>query len=237
MRRARTVDWLLLVTLLAAYAAVQGLALRNYLPHAGWWFPFSVTGAQGEAGHPIVDRVNAPGCPLRVGDRVLSAGGIDLRGLSRADAYRAQTPLLAGGRPYRVEAERGGDRFEVSVEPAVRCAGGEGFSVSFPSCSPRSSCCLRAPHWHLSRRFFAATIAIGSYPPADVGQLPWVIVAAVPVGLGARCSGVRSKQRRPRARSAPGSACCPGCSAPCMLGEHRSCTSSAPFRPGSGPTG
>src|SRR5262245_40488709 len=117
MRRARTVDWLLLVSLLAAYAAVTGLALRNYLPHAGRWFPFSVTGAQGEAGHPIIDRLNRPGGPLRVGDSVLSAGSIDLRGLSRAEVYRALTPLLQRGQPYRVEVERGGERLEANVEP------------------------------------------------------------------------------------------------------------------------
>ena len=41
---------------------------------------------------------------------------------------------------------------------------------------------LRAPHWHLSRRFFAATIAVATFPPADVGQLPWVAVTAIPAG-------------------------------------------------------
>jgi class 3 adenylate cyclase len=41
---------------------------------------------------------------------------------------------------------------------------------------------VRAPHWHLARRFLAAILAIASYPPADMGQLPWVIVTVVPMG-------------------------------------------------------
>lgn len=166
----------MLLTLLPAFAAVQGLALRNYLPHAGWWFPFSVTGAQGEAGHPIVDRVNKPGGPLRVGDSVLSASGIDLRRLSRAEVYRAQTPLLAGGRAYRVEAERGGERLEVSVE-LVRQSWWGKFLGSIPLVLVAVFLLIKAPHWHLSRRFFAAAILFSAYAPADVGQLPWVIVA------------------------------------------------------------
>jgi class 3 adenylate cyclase len=181
MRRARTVDWLL-VTLLATYAAVEGLALHNYLPYAGWWFPFSVTGAQGESGFPIVDRVNKPGGPLRVGDRALSAGGIDLRGLSRAEVYRAQTPLLTGS-PYRVEAERDGERFQASIEPAVRLGWELRFLGLVPVLFAAIFLLLRAPHWRPSRRFFAATIALGSYPPADLGQLPWVVAVAVPSGL------------------------------------------------------
>ena len=60
MRRSRTIDWLLLASLLSAFAALQVVALRNYLPHAGRWFAFSVTGAQGADGYPLVDRLNAP---------------------------------------------------------------------------------------------------------------------------------------------------------------------------------
>jgi hypothetical protein len=182
MRRSRMVDWLLLASLLSAFAALEVVALRNYLPHAGRWFPFSVTGAQGADGYPLVDRLNVPGIPVRVGDSVLSAGGIDLRGLSRAEVYRAQTPLLAGGKPYRVEIERSGEQLEVSVEPARR-VGWEGRFYGFaPILLAAIFLLVRAPHWHLARRFLAAILAIASYPPADMGQLPWVIVTVVPMG-------------------------------------------------------
>lgn len=183
MRRARTVDWLLLATLLATHLAVQAVALRSYLPHAGYWFPVSLSGAQGETGHPIVDRLNVHGGPLRVGDRLISAGGIDLRGLSRAEAYRAQTPLLAGGRPYPVEAERGGRRFEASLRPATHPGWSGKFHGFLPITLAAIFLLLRAPYWHLARRFFATVVAIGTYPPADLGQLPWVIVCVLPVGL------------------------------------------------------
>jgi class 3 adenylate cyclase len=182
MRRARALDWLLLATLLPAHLAIQGLALRSYLPHAGRWFPFSVTGAQGADGYPLVDRLNTRDVPLRVGDRVLSANDVDLRGLSRADAYRALTPLLVDGRPYRVEAERDGGRFEATVAPATMPGWGGKFLGSIPLVLAATFLLLKAPHWHLRRRFFVAAILISSYAPADVGQLPWV-VAAVPIGL------------------------------------------------------
>ncbi len=182
MRRSRTIDWLLLASLLSGYAAIQVAALRNYLPHAGRWFAYSVTGAQGSDGYPIVDRLNVPGIPLRVGDSLRSAGGIDLRGLSRAEVYRAQTPLL-GGEPYPVEVERGGERLEVRVAPARR----EGWEGRFFGLAPVLLAAIfllvRAPHWHLARRFLAAVVAIGAYPPADMGQLTWVLVVVLPAGM------------------------------------------------------
>jgi hypothetical protein len=99
MRRSRTVDWLLLATLLPIWLAIQGVAVRDSLARGPWWFPFSVSGAQGSAGHPIVQRLNVLDCPLRVGDRLLRVGDIDLRGHSLAETRRAQAPLLRGGGP------------------------------------------------------------------------------------------------------------------------------------------
>jgi class 3 adenylate cyclase len=197
MQRSRTIDWLLLASLLSAYAAVQGVALHNYLPHAGWWFPFSVTGAQGEGGYPIVDRVNTPDCPVRVGDRLLAANGSDVRGLSRTAVYRTQTPALIDGRPYRVVVERGAERLELTVTPAVAKAWKGKFLGPVPALLAGVFLLLQAPHWHLSRRFFAAAVALGSYPPADAGQLPWAMLAG-PLGfaLALRCA-VEITEARP----------------------------------------
>ena len=233
MRRSRTVDWLLLASLLSAYAAIQVAALGNYLPHAGRWFAYSVTGAQGADGYPIVDRLNVPGIPLRVGDSLLSAGGVDLRGLSRAEVYRAQTPLLVAGRPYRVEVERGEERLAVDVELASQ-AGWQGKFVGLLlSCSRRSSCSFAhrtgtsrgasSPPWSRSAR---------TRPPTLVSSRGWSpswCRSASP-----SCSGPRSKGRRLRGGSGPGSARCPGCWARSTR-RSSSCTSSARFQPGSGP--
>jgi class 3 adenylate cyclase len=180
MRRARTLDWLLLVTLLSAHVTVVAVGLRNYRPHAGWWFSYSLTGAQGADGLPLVDRLNKPDCPLRVGDRLIEAGGVELRGLSRAEAYRATTPLLIGGLPYRVIAERGGERLELSVHPAPQPAWRGRFFGMAPLIGVAVFLLLRAPHWHLSRRFLAATIALATYAAADLGHLPWLIAVSVP---------------------------------------------------------
>jgi class 3 adenylate cyclase len=203
VRRARTVDWLLIATLLPAHLAIQGLALRNYLPHGGRWFPFSVVGAQGAVGHPLVDRVNAPGGPLRVGDRVRSANGVDLRGMSRAEVYRAQTPLLAAGRPYPVVVERDAELLQVDVVPIPRPWWVWRFLAPAPLLLVAVFLLLRAPHWHLSRRFFVATVLLSSYGPADTGQLPWVI-AACPFGfaLALECAleSTEAVRLRPRQR-------------------------------------
>jgi class 3 adenylate cyclase len=180
MRRARTADWLLLVTLLVAHAAVVAVGIRNHLPHAGWWFPYSLTGAQGADGLPFVDRLNTPDCPLRVGDRLVSAGGVELRGLSRAAVYRATTQLLTGGRPFSVTAERARERFELSVQPALMPGWQGKFFGFLPVTLVAVFLLLRAPHWHLSRRFFAATMAVATYPAADIGHLPWVVVLTIP---------------------------------------------------------
>jgi class 3 adenylate cyclase len=189
VRRSRTVDWLLLATLLSAFAALEIVALRNYLPHAGFWFAFSVTGAQGADGYPLVDRLNEPGIPVRVGDSVLSAGGIDLRGLSRAEVYRAQTPLLVRGEAYPVEVERGGERLEVSVRPAPMGWRGR-FLGAIPFLLAATFLLLKAPHWHLSRRLLAAGFLFSAYAPADSGQLAWVVPTALPLGsaLGLWCA-------------------------------------------------
>ncbi|MGH7289235.1 MAG: adenylate/guanylate cyclase domain-containing protein [Myxococcota bacterium] len=183
MRGSRTVDWLLLGTLLPVWLAIQGVGVHNYLAHGPRWFPFSITGAQGAAGHPVVDRLNAPDCPLRVGDRVVQAGGIDLQGLSRAKTYRALTPLLTAGRPFRVEAGRGGERFDVMAEPAPQPYWWSRI-LGFASLALAGTILLlRAPHWPLSRRFFVALLLVGSYPAADLGQMPWVLIASAPLGM------------------------------------------------------
>jgi len=178
------VDWWLLGTLLPVYLAIQVVGVRSYLAHGPWWFPFSVAGAQSPADYPIVDRLNVLDSPVRVGDRLLRVGDSDLRGFSRAEARRAQAPLLRGGHPFRAELERNGERFEAMLAPAPqpywwwRILGGASLAAA------GTFLLLRAPHWHLSRRFFVAQLLVGSWGASDLGQLPVVATLAVSIGLG-----------------------------------------------------
>jgi hypothetical protein len=182
MRRSRTVDWFLLATLLPVYAAIQVGGIRAYHEHEGWFFPFSVTGAQGADGYPFVDRVSVPDCPVRVGDRVLRIEATELRGMRRVDVNRAQIPLLPGGRPYRVDVERTGQRLALWVVPAayprwwLRVLG----SVSLALAG--TLLLVRAPHWHLSRRFFVSELLTGSWGTADVGSI-FAAQLLLPAGL------------------------------------------------------
>jgi class 3 adenylate cyclase len=183
MRRSRTVDWPLLATLLPAYLVLQGVALRSASEHAGWWFPYSVSGAQGEAGHPILDRVNVLDGPLRVGDRLLRVGDTDLRGLSRAEVRQVEKPLLRGGRPFPVEAERSGERFEVMVGPAPWPYWWMRLLSPMTVVLAATFLFVRAPHWHLRRRFFVSSLFLLSYGPTDVGQMQGLMIATVPLGM------------------------------------------------------
>ncbi len=184
MRRSRTVDWLLLATLLSVWLVIQGYVVRERLHYGSRTFPFGVTGAQGAAGHPVVRQLNVLDSPLRVGDRVLAAGGIDLRGLSRAAYVHSTAPLL--GRPFRVEAERDGRRFEVMVEPAPYPYWPWMLFSGATLVMAGAFFLLRARHWHLSRRFFIAMLLLSSYQASEVGlayPMSWVGIAALPSGM------------------------------------------------------
>src|SRR5262245_58259027 len=115
--RARTIDRLLLVLLLPwLWIQVDGI-WRGYLEERRSWYPFSWAGAPDASAYPFVTTLFGQDSPLRVGDRLLRLGNVDLRGLSRFELRRAARPLLLEGRAFRVEAERSGQRFEVWLEP------------------------------------------------------------------------------------------------------------------------
>ena len=194
MRRSRAVDRLLLVTFLAAYLVVLGFTVRENLARGSWWFPFSVTGAQGDSGHPLIHRLNTAESTVRVGDSVLRIGDLDLRGLSSSQVENAVAPLLRAGQPLRVAGERNGERFEALVPPAADpywwvILGGYS---SVPLAA--AFLLLRAPHWHLARLFFVGAILSSVSLAADTSvsslSLDWVVFVLAPLAIViiARCA-------------------------------------------------
>jgi class 3 adenylate cyclase len=187
MRRSRAVDRLLLVTFLTAYLVVLGLTVREYRALGPWWFPFSVTGAQGDLGFPLVHRLNAAESTVRVGDSVFRIGDLDLRGLSRSQTMDAVAPLLRGGQPLRVEGERSGERFDVFVSPASDPYWWVMLAVYATTGLAATYLLLRAPHWHLARLFFVGATLSCIALTADIGvsspSLGWVHLVSMPLAV------------------------------------------------------
>ena len=187
MRRSRATDWVLLATLLPAYLVIQGISILEELGHGPWWFPFSVTGAQGSSGHPLVDRLNETASPVRVGDVALRFADIELRGLSRSRLMDEAVHLLRGGQPFPVEVERGGERLVLTVAPVPDPYWWFGIPASASLVLTATFLLLRAPYWHLSRRFFALALSWCMYRAADVGTtepiLALAYVAATPLAV------------------------------------------------------
>jgi hypothetical protein len=178
MRRSRALDWLLLATLLPVYLVIQGMSLREQLERGPWWFPFSVTGAQGASGHPLVDRLNTPDTPARIGDVALRFADIDVRGLSRSKLMHATAPLLGSGRPFQVEVERAGERLELTVSPVPDRYSWFVIPANASLALAATFLLLRAPHWHNSRRFFVWAISACVYRAADHGNTEPVLALA-----------------------------------------------------------
>jgi class 3 adenylate cyclase len=169
-RRVGVVSRILLATLLPAFLVVQVAVVREYRTHGPWWFPFSVTGAQGSSGYPLVNRLHAPNLPLHVGDSVLRIGGVDLRGLSRSEVMHATAFLLGRRQPIPVELQRDGASLEATLEP-VSDPYWWGLLAAVASLALCATfLLLRAPHWHLANRYFAAALLWGIVRTADLGQ-------------------------------------------------------------------
>jgi class 3 adenylate cyclase len=120
-----------------------------------------------------------------VGDHVLRIEDTELRGLSRNEVYGVQAPLLRTGEPYRVEFQRQDKRLDAMVAPAyyphwwLRIFGGVGLALA------GGFLLIRAPHWHLSRRFFFSMLLLSLYPALDLGfpHLSWLVGVLWPAGL------------------------------------------------------
>ncbi len=185
MRRSRATDRMLIAAFVTAYLIVLGFTVRESRARGPWWFPFSVTGAQGDAGYPLVHRVNTAESTVQVGDGVHRIGGTDLRGLSSSQAEVAFEPLLRAGQPFRVEGERRGERLDVFISPAPDpyswvILGGYasvGLAAAF--------LLLRAPRWHLARLFFVGAILASISLTADTSvlsrSLDWVVFVGGPL--------------------------------------------------------
>ncbi len=189
MRRSRALDWWLLATLLPVYLLLQAAGIQAHLASGGRSLPFTLTGAQGAHGHPIALGASTPDLGIQRGDRVLRIGSLDLRGLSRAEIQHRTVPLLGEGRPLEVELERGGAHFTENLEPLPNPYWWWTLPVWASFALTGLFLLLRAPHWHLARRMFAAYLlfccygaSLATVHPVSV-FLGFVVAQALSAGL------------------------------------------------------
>ena len=168
MRRLAPVDWLLLGTTLPIF--VLGLVMSVIGGIRGDFViaPVLPTSAPGPQSYPVVKRilssVGADG--FAVGDRLVRLEGSDLRGVSTAGfMLRWSRAAQTGARSMLLTIERRDTRSDVHMElvPGNNC-----FSVdppwwaAFPSVVAGVGTALlllvRAPHWHLARRYYVVSI-------------------------------------------------------------------------------
>jgi hypothetical protein len=188
---------LLVVVLLPIWLLCAGLTLRQGLRGGPAYFPVPVRSAEGDDTYPTVagryaelgDRLPE----LTAGTPILRVGDADVRGARAVDVYAqaaAAGPDSRGG--YPVEIGRGGAAVRVDL-PRVENPRMWRWDLVF-SCALVGIALLlllRAPRWHLRRRFFAASVAIGIVIiDADGGSVRQTLFAYglasifVPLGLG-----------------------------------------------------
>jgi class 3 adenylate cyclase len=158
MRRSRRGDWLLLIALLSAYLVMQAGGIQAALSTGQRTLPLRLTSAQGAQGHPFVLSLRAPNPGILPGDRVLRLGGLDLRGLSRAEIEYATRPLLREGRPFEVVLERGAERWTERAEPEPYPSWWWTIPVWASFVLAGGFLLIRASRWHLRRHLFVACV-------------------------------------------------------------------------------
>jgi class 3 adenylate cyclase len=164
MRRRRVVDRLLVAVFVVASAAVHGVALRDHRAHGSWQPPFVTSAAQGPDGLPTVVVVpRGADAAVVPGDRLLRVGSRELRGADRPDVIEA---LLrhAGRGPVPIAVERAGRVHHSTIELARDRFWWTYLIPTFGLVAAALFLLLRAPHWHLARRFF-------------VSSMLWVLIA------------------------------------------------------------
>ncbi|HME71116.1 MAG TPA: adenylate/guanylate cyclase domain-containing protein [Myxococcota bacterium] len=161
MRRSRVVDWVLIALFLPPWLLLFCVTVQLQITHGARVTPFLPIGAQSASSYPSVGRVQQADSPVRGGDRLIRIGNRELRGLSVAGVFAVMTPLQRQAAPLHVEVERDGHRFETEPDWVPEpywwaiLVGAAGIVAA------ATFLLLRAPYWHLSRRFFVASMLCG----------------------------------------------------------------------------
>jgi hypothetical protein len=158
MRRSRSVDRLVLATLLPLVLGFLALGAIDRLHHPSAFPSFYTSGATGPESYPVVGGDLDPSAPVARGDRLIRVGDKDLRGASRVEVLRLLRPHLRGEGSVPIELERAGARLQVRAHPVADRYWWLPLIPTLALIAVASFLLLRAPYWHLARRFFLATV-------------------------------------------------------------------------------
>ena len=203
-RELRTLDWVLIATLLPLYLVTQAGQVYEGMT-TGLTSPgLEITSASGPSDFPVVGTVNDgtqfAGPRLVVGDRLLEVDG---RSLAGATLYEFSARVVPGVRRpagARVAAARGEARLATTLLGEPDPNWWSGIPTSLAGALVALILLLRAPAWAPARRFFVATLALCVWRtimnmPTDLGPPgPSVVLslllflATFPIGLAAYVS-------------------------------------------------
>jgi hypothetical protein len=154
--RLETRDWLLISALMGSWAVVFALGVSDGLRTGLARFAVMIASASARDAFPVVVSDPWEDPALERGDLVRSLEGEDTAGWSGNEFFRRAARAVRGHGFARLEVERAGRRLEVRLEPARTPVWWIGFLFSAALIGTALLLLLRAPHWHLARRYFVA---------------------------------------------------------------------------------
>jgi class 3 adenylate cyclase len=181
-------DWVLIGVLLTAWVAVFGYNLVEAKRYGMERSELVVSSAASPDAHPVL--LASPQSDLRPGDVLLALDGEDLSGRSAISVLDAAEDARRAGRAAVLRIGRDAERLEVRVV-STRVVGWWAF-LPFAACVLGTALLIliRAPHWHLARRyfvacwFFAVLLSLPTMGGAERSQYAIAGLILFPLGAG-----------------------------------------------------
>jgi len=149
----RAVDWLLIVVLTTAWAAVFARSVAEGLRTGRAYPRIDIASAPADNDYPFAVSP-IPNIGLEVGDRLEAVDGKDLRGASAVLFYDRISPAARERGTAELRVRRAGARFEATLPIRPQPWWWMHFPASVLLFTIGLLILLRAPHWHLARRTF-----------------------------------------------------------------------------------
>jgi hypothetical protein len=161
MTRRRVFDWVLIAALTGTWAVLFARGIGEGLRTGRGQLGLIVSSAPDARSYPVVFG-RGRWTELEPGDRLEAVDGRDLLGSSAVRFYDRATRAARGQGVARIRASRGGAPFEVNLSLtavpwwwAQMLSSGLAFLVGL-------LLLVRAPEWHLSRRYFVLFFCLGA---------------------------------------------------------------------------
>ncbi len=163
-RELRTLDWVLIATLLPLYLVTQAAQVYEGMT-TGLTSPgLEITSASGPRDFPVVGTINDgtqfAGPRLAVGDRLLEVDGQSLAGAGLVESWARVVPGVRHPAGARVAAARGEARLATTLLGEPDPFWWSGIPTSLASAVVALILLLRASAWAPARRFFVSMLSL-----------------------------------------------------------------------------